>query len=123
MVVLSTEGLCHHWPRFRSTALRWLGFVTSAVPTEVIVALRDRLSFVESLYKQALENPAVDEDWGLAITIDEFAQRPHVDRVLDYARQLSEIEAALRPQTLTVLPYNMSVVDAFLRALPAMHMP
>lgn len=117
-VLLSAEGLYLHWTQFEAAPLRLFRQLTSAVPTEVIVTLRSRPEFVESLYKQSLENPPKETGCSVPPSIEEFVDLSEIAPTLDYARQLTEIQESLEPELLRVIPYSTSIVDTFLECLP-----
>jgi hypothetical protein len=113
-IVLSTEGIYHHWWDFSAAGRGALASLAAAYSMEVWTWFRDPLSFARSNYVQMLKNPrGYVPCYGLDLSIDEMFDDPWFARQLDYAGFIRDVESLLGAGTVKPFAYHRNTVDAF----------
>jgi hypothetical protein len=116
-LILSTEGLFHHWWDFSKggrEALRWLGEV---VPVGLMVWFREPVEFVRSNYIQMLKNPTgFVPCYGRDLSIEQVLDDPWFARHLDYVGFVRDAERLLGAGTVMPFAYDGDTIGLFLAA-------
>ena len=116
-LILSTEGLFHHWWDFSSTGRAALATLKRSFRVELWVWFRDPVEFFVSNYIQMLKNPrspvvCYGQDWSTATMLDD----PWFVRRLDYAGFVDEAGAVLGEDAVRAFVYRGRTVADFLAA-------
>lgn len=106
-LLMSTEGMSNMLYEASPSALERFCEMMGGGCDTILLMVRDGRSWLRSYWKQCLTNPVMPAlGYGLALTLDEFAQLPRVQRLADRAslrmdlataygaRRLVEIDAA-----------------------------
>ena len=111
-VVLSTEGIFHHWTDFSQAARLALAELLRHFDVTVWTVFREPLSFAMSLYSQFLKNPPshLTHCYATTSTPEEIADDPWFARRLDYAGFIAGIEGLLGSGCLVATPYEGDTV-------------
>ncbi len=119
-VVLSTEGLFHHWTDFTPDARRELSTLATLFDITVWAVFREPVSFATSLYSQLLKNPPLPHltaCYATTMSLDEAVRDPWFATRLDYARFIIEIEQLFGRRCLVATKYEAVDTVAQARAL------
>jgi len=118
IIVLSTEGLFHHWWDFPNSGRAALADLVHAFHVELWVWLREPVAFFTSSYIQMLKNPpglvhCYGRDWPPERLLDDpwFAKR------LDYVGFLDDVKKLFGSERVRAFKYTGSTVHDFLQAL------
>lgn len=117
-VVLSTEGLYHHWWDFSDAGKAGLAELSKRLRVELWVWFRPPLEFFRSSYVQMLKNPIGRVScYGKDMSPDELLDDPWFARRLDYAGFVRETAGILGRDAVRPFVWKNSTVRDFLSAL------
>lgn len=118
IVVLSTEGLFHHWWDFSNSGRAALADFIHAFHVELWVWLREPVAFFTSSYVQMLKNPpglvhCYGRDWPPERLLDE----PWFAKHLDYVGFLDDVKELFGSERIRAFTYTGSTVHDFFEAI------
>ena len=118
-VILSTEGLFHHWWDFSTAARAALAALAERTTLRVFVWFREPVAFVRANYIQMLKNPrgSLVSCYGRDVSVDEILEDRWFSRHLDYMGYIRDVEALLGRGTVTPFAYRGDTIAAFLRGV------
>lgn len=117
-VILSAEGLFHHWWDFSSAGRQALASLADMFSVSVWVWFRDPISFVRSNYIQMLKNPRYHVAcYGRDLSVDEVLDDKWFARHLDYIGFVSQMEEVLGRGAVIPFAYKGDTIDVFLSSL------
>jgi len=118
-LVLSSEGLFHHWQDFSTAGRRALAALARDFHVEIWVWFRDPISFVQSNYIQMLRNPLSRNVfcYGKDLSPEEMLKDPWFARQLDYMGFVSDAEQVVGNGAVRPFSYTGDTIRAFCDAL------
>ena len=117
-MILSTEGLFHHWWDFSAAGRQALASLARRMSVRVWVWFREPVAFVRANYVQMLRNPRMFvQCYGRDLSIEEMLDDPWFSQRLDYIGFVREMEGVLGRGAVVPFEYRGNTIDAFLRAL------
>jgi hypothetical protein len=117
-LILSTEGLFHHWWDFSPAGREALASLAERLSVRVWVWFREPVAFIRANYIQMLKNPRLDVAcYGRDLSLDEMLDDPWFSKHLDYIGYVREVEKVLGRGAVVPFAYRGDTIEAFLNAL------
>jgi len=117
-VILSSEGFYNHMHELTDQSWSLIRELAAAYSMQIIVYLRPQYEFIESQYRQYMQNPrGINAEYGSGITIQELMERPRIMQNLDYYGSLMKWASVVGEDRIIVRRYTKNVVDDFLSVL------
>jgi hypothetical protein len=119
-VILSTEGIFHHWQDFDPEAKSFLSILASQFSTIFWVWFRKPIAYLDSLYRQGLKNHKNKIGHGISgedLSFEEVLKNEWFLKHLDYIGFVYEIETILGKDRLKLFTYNEDVIPTLCKEL------
>ena len=111
-ILLSTEGIYNHWWDYSPEAKYFLYILGQYFELEIWVWFRDPVSFTESLYRQYLKNPQLQniKCYGKDMSLNEMMENEWFTGHLDYLGFIQECEALFGDNHIKIFSMETDVV-------------
>ncbi len=117
-VILSSEGFYHHIHEFIEQSWMFIRKLANTYSMRIIVYLRPQYEYIESLYRQYMQNPrGINAEFGSGMTIHELMERPRIMQNFDYHESLMKWASVVGEDRIIVRRYPKNVVADFLSVL------
>ena len=117
-LILSSEGLFHHWWDFPAPGREALAALARRLPVSLWVFFREPLGFVSSNYVQMLKNPKrYVPCYGRDLSVEDMLDDAWFARHLDYIGYVRDVEGLLGAGSVRPFRYRSDTIGDVLGAL------
>ena len=118
-VILSSEGIFNHWYDFPQESKRFLNALQEVFDVEILLVLRDQVSFTKSYYKQVLKNPQIKniDSYGKDISLSQLLKDKWFLKHLDYFSFVQSCKSIFTQSNIEIFKYENDIMERILKYL------
>lgn len=117
-IILSTEGIYNHWFDYSGEAKAVLKLLSVYFNISLIVFFRDRVEFIDALYRQYIKNPKNFVGcYGMDLSFEEMLKDDWFLKHLDYLGFIYDCAYIFKECNVKVLNYSKDIVQDFYNEL------